>query len=741
MKTYRFILTLMVFSLILSACTRPTAANGTPGAEATSASGGPQVSVTHAPDVQAALDVFLTNWQAGNYAGMYAMLSQDSQAGISSEDFANRYRDTTNTMSLDTLEWQVRSTLVEPYQAEVAFHLIYHTVLVGTLERDLTAHFTLEDNTWRLDWDEGLILPELRGGNHLSMNYKIPARGDIYDKDGDPLAARASAYAIGLIPGQIDPEQEEGLLINLARLTGLTADQIYAKYQYAQPDWYIPIAEFPAEVIDPRYETLVQYKGLVIAPYESRYYYGNGIASQTVGYLLSITPEDYDFYRRRGYSGEERVGAAGVERWAEPYLAGGHGGTLYVVDSQGQVVTQLASSDASPAASVYLTIDRDFQRSVEEALGDFTGAVVVLERDTGRVLALASSPGYDPNLFDPQNRNYVMLGDMLADPRNPLYNRATQGEYPLGSVFKIITMAAALESGFYTPETTYDCQYTFEELPDRVLYDWTWEHYQKEKAESEDGEGYTQPSGILTLQEGLMRSCNPYFWHIGLDLYNRNLTTAVSDMATAFGLGQKTGLEIEESTGNITPPTDPIMAVNEAIGQDPVLVTPLQVARFVAAIGNGGTLYKPQVIDHIQPIVGDPIDVFAPEAQDVLPLSPDNLKAIQDAMRMVVASPRGTAHHRLRSLQIPVAGKTGTAQTGGDPHAWFAGYTFANIEGVPDIAIAVIVENIGEGSDYAAPIFKRVVETYFYGKAQSIYPWEAGIGVPRAPEPTPTPQP
>ncbi len=740
MNRYRLYVFFALLLLLTSACSGGSAGQ-TPEAASPLPSGSPQVSVTHAPDAQSALETFLSYWQQDDYAAMYAMLNAEAQATISEEAFTERYRDAVNVMSLQGLDWEVRSVLTTPDRAEVAFHIAYDTVLVGVLERDQVAAFTLEEGAWKLAWEEGLILPELRGGNRLVMNYKIPARGSIYDRNGQPLAAYTSAYALGLIPGQIDPEQEEGLLIRLARLTGLTIEEIYAKYQYAQPDWYIPLAEFPADVIDPIYDSLVQYKGLVIAPYESRYYYGNGIASQTVGYLLSITPEEYDAYRRRGYSGEERIGAAGVERWGEAYLTGSHGATLYVVDPEGNIVTQLAGRQAVPAADVYLTIDRDFQEKVDAALGDFTGAIVVLERDTGRVLALASSPNFDPNLFDPQNRNFVALGDMLSDPRNPLYNRATQGEYPLGSVFKVITMSAALESGFYTPDTVYDCQYTFEELPDRVLYDWTWERYQQEKEESEDGEGYTKPSGLLTLQEGLMRSCNPYFWHIGLDLYRRNMTTAISDMALGFGLGAKTGIEIEESPGNITPPTDIIMAVNEAIGQDPVLVTPLQVARFMAALGNGGTLYRPQVIDHVQPVVGEPLEVFAPEAQGALPISAETLKAVQDAMRMVVANPRGTAYHRLSTLRIPVAGKTGTAQTGGDPHAWFAGYTYAEIEGVPDIAIAVIVENIGEGSQYAAPIFRRVVEEYFYNRAQSLYPWESGIGVVRTPEPTPTPTP
>jgi penicillin-binding protein 2 len=707
-----------------------------------------QARITPAPDARAAVQAYLQALQQNNFAAMYEMLTKVSRETISAEDFAKRYNEALNTMSASSLDFEPVSVLLNPYSAQVGVRVTYHTALVGDLQRDLVFDLALEDNVWKIKWDDGLILPELRGGNRLAMDYEIPARGDIYDRNGLPIVAQAEVYAFGIVPGQITPDSEETLITELSALCGISGDTIAAKIAASAPEWYLPMCEGTKD--EATRLLAINPGGLVVTPYKSRYYFEQGVASQITGYTLAIAPEQLDEYRRRGYRGDERIGQAGIEKWAEEYLAGKHGGSLYVVDANGQIVTRLGQSNPQPADSVYLTIDRNLQYYAEQAIAGFRGAVVVLERDSGRVLAMASSPDFDPNLFEPTNPNNALLTELLNDPNQPLVNRATQGQYPLGSVFKIITFSAALESGLYIPETTYDCQYHFTEINGITMNDWTWDHCQDAlQAGGECNTPSTTPSGLLTLSEGLMRSCNPYFWHIGLDLYNNNRGNDIANMARAFGLGRPTGIEqVAEASGQINEPGGVVEAVNQAIGQGDVLVTPLQVATFIAAVGNGGTLYRPQLIEKIQPVSGDAVLTFKPEARGTLPLRPDHLKALQDALWEVVHNPRGTANFRLRGLSIPVAGKTGTAESGsGKPHAWFAGYTLAADQtNLPDIAIAVILENAGEGSDYAAPVFKRIVETYYFGRPQSLYWFESAFGVTKTPTPlggipTKTPKP
>jgi penicillin-binding protein 2 len=680
-------------------------------------------------EVISSAQAFLDDWKGDNLAGMYLRLTSLSRDALSEDEFRNHFNGIAAEAALTGIEYELNSALVDEDAAQVGYLLTLKSFLVGDINRKTVMNLSREGDEWRVQWDDTLVLPELEGGNYLSMDRAgyTPSRANIYDRNGHALVAQTDVTAVGLYPDRIDPEQEKQLFEMVTELTGLsmeTVKRMYSEYP-SGAGWYLPLGEISAEA-ELDYNKINQLDGLALSPYKSRFYFNGGIAPHIVGHVSAIQPEEVQDYHRLGYSSDERVGRSGLEKWGESYLAGTRGGALYIFNEQDKPLTRLAEATPEPSQAIHTTLDKEFQTAVEQAVGSFTGAVVVLERDTGRVLALVSSPDYDPNAFEPVNYDSdKLLQDILNNPDQPLLNRATQGLYPLGSVFKIITMAAGLESELYTPNTTYQCGYVFEELPGTKLYDWTYEYFQND--------GRTIPSGLLTLPEGLMRSCNPFFWHIGLGLFSQGHENAVSDMARGFGLGSPTGIVgLDESEGQVLNPISPVDAVNTAIGQGELLVTPLQVANFVAAVGNGGTLFKPQVIEKIAPPDREPEVIFKKEAIGKLPISADNLSVIQNAMVGVIRNekPRGTAWHSFTGLDVPVAGKTGTAQTSsGEPHAWFAGYTSAEQPDRPDIAIAVVLEHAGEGSVYAAPIFRRIVEIYFGGQPQKLYPWETELNI------------
>ena len=698
----------------------------------------PQAKVTSVPEVDGEAQSFLDAWVMENYGAMYAMLSSASQRSYSEEEFAAYYNETGTNATLKTVIPQVLSTSLTPETASAAISVTYDTALFGSFDRSMSMDFTMEDGTWKVNWEPGLILPELSGGNSLYLEVLDNERGAIYDSESQPIVEQTSAWSLAIIPNQIETGKEGVLLNTLSELTGKTTESIQELYDDLRlTDWYVAVGEASDAEIQENWDTLVSLGGLQMTQYDTRYYYNGGIAPQAIGYVLSIPSEQITEYQEKGYQGNEKVGQAGLEKYAEESLAGKPAANLYVVDANNQITSKLNQSDSTLPQNITTTINRELQIQAQKALEGFTGAIVVLEVDTGRVLAMASSPSLDTNLFDPNNRNSgEQLNDLLNDGEQRLLNRVTQGTYPPGSTFKIVDMAAALESDLYTPDTTYYCDLYFEELEGERFEDW---RVAKE----------LDAAGTLTLTQGLITSCNPWFYHLGLDLFRQKGATYLSDMARGFGLGSATGIDqVAEDVGQIVDPSTDGDAVQQGIGQGDMLATPLQIARFTAAIANGGTLYRPQLIDRITSSAGVDVYNLSPDATGTLPVTEETLAAIQEAMRGVISARNGTAREALVDFSVPVYGKTGTAQNPmGDAHAWFTGYTDQDREDLPDIAVTVLIENGGEGSEVAAPIFRRVLETYYLGEPKKLFDWEVRFNVTKTPtlvftetpEVTPTP--
>jgi penicillin-binding protein 2 len=714
--------------LALVSCTGLAGPVSTPGPS-------PTVTTTPTtPDPEGTATTFLNAWRSGDYAGMYSLLSPLSQDAINLTDFQRRYEAVRQIAGVKSIDAQVLSVLKNGTAAQVLYELDLHTAVVGTLARNIQMPLIFTDSRWAVSWTDGLILPELANGGSLNLQYAVPARANIYDRNGLGLAVQAEAVAIGVQPNQIT--DEPSLLAVLSSLLGLSPDAIQKKYANAHPDWYVPIGEVSAEEAQAHLADLTKLGGVILTRYSTRFYPNGGVAPQVIGYMAPIAPAQLADYQVRGYTGDERVGQSGLESWGEPYLAGVRGGTLYAVTSAGQSV-KLAESAAQPAQAIFTTLDRPLQIMAQAALGNFRGSVIVLDPANGQVLAMASSPVYDPNLFDPTNRNSAGLNNVLQDPNKPLLNRAAQGVYPPGSVFKVPMMAAALMSGLYTKDTPYNCTGVWNILgPTAIKNDWTVTFG-------------VPPHGKINLVQALAYSCDTYFYTVAYSLYRQN-PDYMSQVARLFGLGQFTQIgQVAEAQGLMPDPAwkqstygeawTPGDSVNMGIGQGYVQVTPLQIAQMMAAVRNGGTLYRPQIVHHIAPPGGAPTYKFEPVVNGKLPVTAEQLTNIQDGLRGAVNLPRGTAHFQFPNFVVPVAGKTGTAEdpASGAPHAWFAGYTEANRTDKPDIVIVVMVENVGEGSVYAAPIFKRIAEDYFLGRPYTLYPWETGFGQTATPTPKP----
>jgi penicillin-binding protein 2 len=654
-------------------------------------------------------EAFLAAWERNDYELMYGLLTPSSQATITRDSLMHTYQAVAAEATITRVQAQLRAALQEGEQAHVAYAVTMDTALFGPLnvENEMTLRY--EDGRWGVDWSPQLIFRELTAGNLVHLTPRAPPRANIYDRNGLGLAVAGTMVTVGVVPGQI--EDEGNLLAELSRVLGSDPAAIQAKYAGARADWFVPIADISGEQSQAHYATLSAIPGVAFREKSVRVYNEGGIAPHAVGYLGAIPAEELSDWQALGYSGDELVGRSGLERWGEPYLAGERGGTLSVVTPQGEVVAVLKDRPAAASRSVYSTLDREFQRQVENLLGQRTGAVVVMDPRNGQVLALASYPRFDPNLFvgGISDDSWQAL---INDSGRPLINRAIQGTYPPGSVFKIVTLAAAMEGLGLTRQFTFNCTGLWTGLgPEWTKPCWL-----------STGHGVIDPVAALTA------SCDYSFYEMGLLLDGMN-QLLLPDYARAFGLGDLSGLEGFAESPGLVPDNDWKLqtlgegwasgdSVNLSIGQGYLLVTPLQVARLTAAVANGGILYRPQLALKVAAGPDSPELIVEPEVMGHLPISENTLAAIQEGLAGVTTSRRGTATDVFVGFPISVAGKTGTAQVaeleseqqGTEPHSWFAAY--APVDD-PQVVVVAIVEHAGEGSRTAAPLVRQVLAAYF----------------------------
>jgi penicillin-binding protein 2 len=689
-------------SLTLAGC-RPRANNSGGGlglGSQSAAPSGPPPTPTPPYSADGTVQLFLDAWPQGDYRQMYSVVTPDIQALVPYEQFVNQYLRTASQMTARSLQVEVRSLLVEDVRATATYHTTWSTNLFGDLEADQTMNLRFEQGRWLVAWDQTLILPQLAKGGSLALYEEYPERGLIYDAADHALAAQTQAVTIGVVPGQIS---DEAVLVDqLTLITQVSPARIREKISAARPDWFVPIAEVSFETNVQYHDTLSSLAGVQRQPHPVRTYPDGDLAAHVIGTMGGIPAEQLDSYTAQGYTGDELVGLAGIEAWGEPFLAGRRGGRLVVLSALREEIETLGNAPVKPGGNVYLSLDTTLQQRLEDILGTRQGSMVLMQPN-GLIQALVSYPRYNPGDFA-MGISVETWNSLINNEDRPLVNRATQGTYPPGSVFKVISTAAALDHLGYGAQTPFYCSGTWDGLGDRFI----------KKCWKEEGHGN------ITLQDGLTQSCDVVYYEIGLALHRLD-PNIMPNLARAFGLGQTSGLLGLSEFAGVVPDNEwktavrgePFFdgdAVNMAIGQGDILSTPLQMARMMATVANYGTLPVPQLIRRLSSRdTGD--QFFEPQTAGTVPVLPETLSMIQDAMYNVVHSPRGTAAAAFEGFAYTAVGKTGTSESGVEiPHAWFAGYAPA-ID--PQVVVAVIVENAGEGSAEAAPLFRQAVETYF----------------------------
>lgn len=670
-------------------------------ATASACNPGPTATATPAAnnDPAEVVGAFLTAWVQARYADMHRLISRDDQATYDAETFVSAYADFASAAKLTALKPQVISLLVDKDQARARFRVTYSSQTVGNFERENVLTLHLAGDEWRVRWSPAAILPEMQPGDSAHVLYQASVRGNIYDRTEHALAAQDAYTTVGVVPALI--QDERTLLATLSRVLGMSPSAIQEKYQNAaRADWFMPIADISSEQVQRFYDDLHAVPGIDLRDKFRRAYPDGALFAHILGYLGQISEEQLKTWHIRGYQSGDLVGQSGLEAWAEPYLAGQRGAQLVILTREGQVRTIVAQRPAVHSRDVVLTLNADLQRAATEALGDRLGAIVALDPRDGSVLALVSYPAFDPNDFA-AGVSASVWSALIGDARKPLLNRATQAVYPAGSIFKVVTMAAALEDAGFSPGSTFTCTGAF------PAYNRTWKCY--------------GVHGTLDLVRGLTQSCDVVFYTLGKALYETN-PNALSDMARAFGLGAPTGIDLPGEAAGLVPdgawkqqargeawyPGD---GINLAIGQGDLLVTPLQIATVYAAIANGGTLYRPHVVAKIPAWTEGEQDIVAqPEVIGRLPVSAENLAAIRRGLEGVTQPPYGTSWRVFQGMPVAVAGKSGTAENIYElPHSWWVGYAPADN---PEIVVAAVVENVGEGSKFAAPIVRQVLEAW-----------------------------
>jgi penicillin-binding protein 2 len=589
----------------------------------------------------------------------------------------------------------------------------------------MIAFAVLVSRLWFLQILNGPSYRDQSDHNRIRLQDAPPSRGKIFDRNGELLVDNRPSYNLYIIPEEI--QDREQLLESLRILVGLDPESVIVKLDQTSSHLYPfkPIlvkrdmSRRELAVIETR---LFDLPGVDIQSIAQRSYIHESFACHLIGYLGEISEEELNSGKYDGNKAGDLIGKDGVEKEWQKDLFGTRGGAQVERDAAGRNLRVISRKPATPGLNVWLTIDKNLQMTAEAELAEKRGAIVALDPNNGEILAFASSPPFDPNAFI-DGLDKIEWERMNSTEDTPLLNRPIAGQYPPGSIFKIIVALAALEEGVIDPEEEVYCTGTYRVGSRDVRNCWKKSGH-----------------GRVSLYEAIVGSCDVYFYKLGqlLDV------DTIARYARDFGLGKKTGFEIGSEKPGLIPTSEwklesrrePWQAgenISLAIGQSFLQVTPLQAAGMISAMFNGGYLYQPKPVKRVGK---DDITVyeFTPTLKGQVKADPKNMELIKNALKGVVHETRGGTGSRARVKGISVAGKTGTVQVVGlkkaeaieeegeipvkfRDHAWFV--AIAPVED-PALALAILVEHAGEGGGRAAaPIAKEMFKAYL-GREQDV---------------------
>ena len=557
---------------------------------------------------------------------------------------------------------------------------------------------------------------------------RLPAaRGEIVDRNGSVLANNRPSYDIAISLdqlGRISKRQNvarlaESHIVAASQLLGLpvpVTEQVVSN-QYARrsplpmPLW----RDLPPPIVASFIEHADSWPGMGLLVTPVRQYPNGTLAAHLIGYCGRTDQTEEEEVENFYYYQPDRAGKQGVEHALDDDLRGAPGGHTIRVNPSGVKVAEVGDKPAERGNRIMLTIDARIQHLVETALArialpagkELRGSVVVLDPRNGEILALASVPSFDPNIFNPGTPSAVISNAVLGAARLT-FNRAILGQYAPGSTFKPITLLAGLEAGKIAAADTATCTGGLQ-IGNRRFECWN-----------------THGHGRVDAFAAMLQSCDVWFYQEGM----RTGVEAISRLASEFGLGQAAGVDFSRDlAGGVPTPAWKRERFNEkwwesdtaqlAIGQSYLLATPLQMANVAAMLGNGGTRWRPFAVRQIETPDHQPLQVTQPVVLSRLSVRPQNMAIVRQAMLGAVQSPQGTGHHAaVRGLTV--AGKTGTAQfntvDGKINRAWFIG--FAPYE-QPRIAMAVLIEDGVSGGHYAAPVAGQIFAGIFQSQVES----------------------